>query len=392
MVKRMIYLDNNATTKPLQEVTDVVLFAMNENWGNPSSIHRIGQEARHQVDLARESVAKLIGVAPAEITFTSGGTEAANLAIQTACDLHPDKKVLVTSQLEHAAVGEKADSLAEYGMEIIRLRNCSNGVMCMEHLRELLEQRAKEIALVSLMWCNNETGVIEPIEEATRLCHEYGVLIHSDGTQWVAKMPVDVTQVPVDLLSFAAHKFHGPKGVGALYTRKGITVSPLVTGGPQERGRRGGTENVPAILGFGVACKSAMAWLTSENIEAMEANKAVFEDALQAALPEIHINSSGAARAWTTSSILFPNVKGELMLLVLSENGVCASSGSACSSGALKESKVIEALGTPDKGEWGAVRFSFARTTTKDELLKAVEAIVETLAAIESIVTTAEAS
>ena len=392
MVKRMIYLDNNATTKPLQEVTDVVLFAMDENWGNPSSIHRIGQEARHQVDLARESVAKLIGATPAEITFTSGGTEAANLAIQTACDLHPDKKVLITSQLEHAAVGEKADSLAECGMEIIRLRNCSNGVMCMEHLRELLEQRAAEIALVSLMWCNNETGVIEPIEEATRLCHEHGVLIHSDGTQWVAKMPVDVAQVPVDLLSFAAHKFHGPKGVGALYTRKGITVSPLVTGGPQERGRRGGTENVPAILGFGVACKSAMAWLTSENIEAMEANKAVFEDALQAALPEIQINSSGAARAWTTSSILFPNVKGELMLLVLSENGVCASSGSACSSGALKESKVIEALGTPDGGEWGAVRFSFARTTTKDELLQAVEAIVETLATIESIVMAAEAS
>ncbi len=392
MVKRMIYLDNNATTKPLQEVTDVVLFAMDENWGNPSSIHRIGQEARHQVDLARESVAKLIGATPAEITFTSGGTEAANLAIQTACDLHPDKKVLVTSQLEHAAVGEKADSLAKCGMEIIRLRNCSNGVMCMEHLRELLEQRAAEIALVSLMWCNNETGVIEPIEEATRLCHEHGVLIHSDGTQWVAKMPVDVAQVPVDLLSFAAHKFHGPKGVGALYTRKGITVSPLVTGGPQERGRRGGTENVPAILGFGVACKSAIAWLTSENIEAMEANKAVFEDALQAALPEIQINSSGAARAWTTSSILFPNVKGELMLLVLSENGVCASSGSACSSGALKESKVIEALGTPDEGEWGAVRFSFARTTTKDELLQAVEAIVETLATIESIVMAAEAS
>ncbi|MCH2147678.1 MAG: aminotransferase class V-fold PLP-dependent enzyme, partial [Phycisphaerales bacterium] len=174
--------------------------------------------------------------------------------------------------------------------------------------------------------------------------------------------------------------------------RMGVAVSPLVTGGPQERGRRGGTENVPAILGFGVACESAMTWLTSENIEAMEANKASFEDALQAALPAIHINSSGAARAWTTSSVLFPNVKGELMLLVLSENGVCASSGSACSSGALKESKVIEALGTPEEGEWGAVRFSFARTTTKDELLQAVEAIVETLATIESIVTAAEPS
>ena len=389
MVKNMIYLDNNATTKPLPEVSEVVLSAMNENWGNPSSIHRIGQEARHQVDLARESVAKLIGATPAEITFTSGGTEAANLAIQTACDLHPEKKVIVTSQLEHAAVGEKADALAECGMEIIRLHNCSNGVMCMEHLKELLKERASEIALVSLMWCNNETGVIEPIEEATHLCHEHGVLIHSDGTQWVAKMPVDVSEVPIDLLTFAAHKFHGPKGVGALYARKGIVVSPLVTGGPQERGRRGGTENVPAILGFGVACESAMKWLTSENIEAMEANKAVFEDTLQTAMPEVHINSSGATRAWTTSSILFPNVKGELMLLVLSENGVCASSGSACSSGALKESKVIEAIGTPDEGDWGVVRFSFARTTTQEELLQAVEAIKTSRTTIESILASA---
>ena len=389
MVKNMIYLDNNATTKPLPEVSEVVLSAMNENWGNPSSIHRIGQEARHQVDLARESVAKLIGATPAEITFTSGGTEAANLAIQTACDLHPEKEVIVTSQLEHAAVGEKADALAECGMEIIRLHNCSNGVICMEHLKAILEERASEIAIVSLMWCNNETGVIEPIEEATRLCHEHGVLIHSDGTQWVAKMPVDISEVPIDLLTFAAHKFHGPKGVGALYARKGIVVSPLVTGGPQERGRRGGTENVPAILGFGVACESAMKWLTSENIEAMEANKAVFEDTLQTAMPEVHINSSGATRAWTTSSILFPNVKGELMLLVLSENGVCASSGSACSSGALKESKVIEAIGTPDEGDWGVVRFSFARTTTKEELLQAVEAIKTSRATIESILTSA---
>ncbi len=385
----MIYLDNNATTKPLTEVNEVVLSAMNENWGNPSSIHRIGQEARRQVDLARESVAKLIGAMPAEITFTSGGTEAANLAIQTACDTHRDRKVIVTSHLEHAAVGEKADALAECGMEVIRLRNCSNGVMCMEHLKEVLEERASEIALVSLMWCNNETGVIEPIEKATELCHKHDVLIHSDGTQWVAKMPVNVQDVPVDLLTFAAHKFHGPKGVGALYARRGITVSPLVTGGPQERGRRGGTENVPSILGFGIACESAIEWLSEENIKAMEANKALFEDTLKEAMPEISVNSSGADRAWTTSSILFPGVKGELMLLVLSENGVCASSGSACSSGALKESKVIEALGTPDEGEWGAVRFSFARTTTKDDLLQAVEAVKTSVNTIESIVNAA---
>jgi cysteine desulfurase len=380
-----IYLDNNATTKPLPSVTESVLKAMESLWGNPSSIHRIGQEARHQVDIARESVAKLINCSPSEITFTSGGTEAANLAIWTACSAKPDSKVLVTSQLEHAAVGEMMDQLAEKGMEVVYLKNDNQGLMDMVHLKELLETRADEIAVVSLMWCNNETGVIEPIEKASELCREFGVLLHTDGTQWVAKMPVDVNQVPVDLLSFAAHKFHGPKGVGAIYTRSGISVSPLVIGGPQERGRRGGTENVPSIMGFGVAAKEAMDWLTNENISAMERLRDTFEAKLKEVLPSSHVNSQGAARAWTTTSVSFPNVKGELLLLMLSERGVCASSGSACSSGAFKNSKVIEAIGTPDDGEWGAIRFSFARTTTPEEINRAVDALADVFATLESM-------
>jgi cysteine desulfurase len=380
-----IYLDNNATTQPLPSVTEAVLVAMETLWGNPSSIHRIGQEARHKVDLAREEVAKLIGAKPAEITFTSGGTEAANLAIQTACVERPDRKLLVTSQMEHAAVGEMMDRLAEDGMEVIRLHNDHNGVFCMDHLTTLLEGRADEIAVVSLMWCNNETGVIEPIEEATRLCREYDVFIHSDGTQWVAKMPADVRKVPVDLLSFAAHKFHGPKGVGALYAREGLAVSPLVTGGPQERGRRGGTENVPSIMGFGVASTEARTWMTKENISNMEKVRDTFEADVLEHFPEAHINSHGAPRAWTTSSISFPKVKGELLLLMLSERGVCASSGSACSSGAFKNSKVIEAIGNPDEGEWGAVRFSFARTTTSEELTNAVDALRDVFETIEQL-------
>ena len=195
-------------------------------------------------------------------------------------------------------------------------------------------------------------------------------------------MPVDVTKVPVDLLTFAAHKFHGPKGVGALYTKQGLQVAPLVTGGPQERGRRGGTENVPAILGFGVAADEAIAWLKNDNTTQM------FESTLLLKVPTVHINSSGALRAWTTSSISFPNVKGELLLLMLSERGICASSGSACSSGALKESNVIEAIGTPDEGEWGTVRFSFARTTTQTELDCAIEAVCESLATISKVLQT----
>ena len=385
MTATRIYLDNNATTQPLPTVTEAVMLALETLWGNPSSIHRIGQEARHKVDLAREQVADLIGAKPAEITFTSGGTEAANLAIQTACASKPNQSVLVTSQIEHAAVGEMMDRLKLEGMEVVHLRNDNNGVFCLEHLQQILEERADDIAVVSLMWCNNETGVIEPIQKATELCHTHDVLLHTDGTQWVAKMPVDVQDVQVDLLTFAAHKFHGPKGVGALYTRTGLTVSPLVTGGPQERGRRGGTENVPSIMGFGVACEEAVAWLTKENITDMESLRAQFEQLVRANFQSIHIYSSGAPRAWTTSSISFPNVKGELLLLMLSERGVCASSGSACSSGAFKESKVIEAIGAPDDGEWGTVRFSFARTTTSQELEKTVEALVDVFATIEQV-------
>ena len=389
-MKKVIYLDNNATTAPLPSVTKAVLHAMETLWGNPSSIHRVGQEARHQVDEARAAVASLINCEAARITFTSGGTEAANLALKSACAMRPNRKMIITSQVEHAAVGEAIDLLVvENGYNIVRLENCSDGIVCLKQLEKLLQDHAEEIAVVSVMWCNNETGVIEPIEKIVALCHAHGVLVHSDGTQWVAKMPVDVQDVPIDLLTFASHKFHGPKGVGAMYSSTGITVSPLVTGGPQERGRRGGTENVPAILGFGVAATEAMLWLTEENIHRMESQRKMFETLLASKIPTIHVNSSGASRAWTTSSISFPEVKGELMLLMLSEQGVCASSGSACSSGALKGSKVIEAIGTPGDGEWGAVRFSFARTTTEEELTFTVGALVTVVQTIHSIVSAA---
>ncbi len=387
-MKNTIYLDNNATTAPLPSVNDAVRLAMESLWGNPSSIHRVGQEARYQVDVARASVAKLIHALPTEITFTSGGTEAANLAIRTACDANPKKKVVVTSQIEHAAVGEMVDTLLDEQYEIIRLDNCKNGVVCLDQLRQLLDERGKEIAIVTVMWCNNETGVIEPIEEIVSLCHTHDVLVHSDGTQWVAKMPVDVKQVPIDMLTFAAHKFHGPKGVGALYSRPGLTIARLVTGGPQERGRRGGTENVPAILGFGVAANEAISWITDQNIARMESLRDQFESSLCSKVSNVHINSSGSNRAWTTSSVSFPAVKGELLLLMLSERGVCASSGSACSSGALKESKVIEAIGKPGDGEWGTVRFSFARTTTQDEMNTAIEAVCDSLATIKDVLET----
>ena len=259
-----IYLDNNATTCPLPAVIDAVREAMEVIWGNPSSIHRSGQEARQRVDLARESVAGLIGARTREVTFTSGGTEAANLAIHSALAARPDRRVVVTSKVEHPAVSEKASSLTEGGrIEVVVLENDGDGVVDIEHLRRIVVERGATIALVSLMWCNNETGVIQPVEQAAAICREHDVLMHSDATQWVGKMPMNVARVPVDIVTFAAHKLHGPKGAGAVYLRSDLALHPLVTGGPQERGRRGGTENVPAILGFGVAAEAAAAWLTT---------------------------------------------------------------------------------------------------------------------------------
>jgi len=385
-----IYLDNNATTCPLPAVIDAVHEAMEVTWGNPSSIHRSGQEARRGVDLARASVAALIGAHARELTFTSGGTEAANLAIHSALAARPDHRILVTSKVEHPAVHEMAAALADGDrIEVIALENDGDGVVDMEHLRRIVVDRGAQIALMSLMWCNNETGVVQPVEQAAAICREHDVLMHSDATQWVGKMPVDVARVPVDMVTFAAHKLHGPKGAGAVYMRSGLAVHPLVTGGPQERGRRGGTENVPAILGFGVAAEAAMDWLTDSNIAHMEAQRDAFEQGLRDRIPAMHVHSAGARRAWTTSSVAFPGFETETLLLMLSERGVCASGGSACTSGAFKQSRVLEVLSSPGEGIWGTLRFSFARTTSHAELEAATGAVVDSLARLEEARATA---
>ena len=381
-----IYLDNNATTCPLPAVIDAVREAMEVIWGNPSSIHRSGQEARQRVDLARESVAGLIGARTREVTFTSGGTEAANLAIHSALAARPDRRVVVTSKVEHPAVSEKASSLTEGGrIEVVVLENDGDGVVDMEHLRRIVVERGATIALVSLMWCNNETGVIQPVEQAAAICREHDVLMHSDATQWVGKMPMNVARVPVDIVTFAAHKLHGPKGAGAVYLRSDLALHPLVTGGPQERGRRGGTENVPAILGFGVAAEAAAAWLTDANIAHMEAQRDMFGRGLRDRMPEMHVHSAGASRAWTTSSVAFPGFETEVLLLMLSERGVCASGGSACTSGAFKQSQVLQALTSPGEGTWGTLRFSFARTTRRAELEAATDVVMASLARLDEV-------
>jgi cysteine desulfurase len=375
-------------------VTAAVVEAFEQAWGNPSSIHRTGQLARRRVEEARAQVAGLIGAAAGEIVFTSGGSESVNAAIRSALDAAPERRLVVTSGVEHSAVRELLAVLEPQGIEVMQLPHSEAGCVEPAALTEILRARADEVALVSVMWANNETGVIEPVPELAAICEQFGVPMHSDATQWVGKMPVDVGSVPLTMMSFAGHKFHGPKGTGVLWARAGTQVSPLVVGGGQERGRRGGTENVPGIIGLGVAAAEARAWLEGGGHRAMPALQARFEQAVADAVPGVCVNGGTAARMWSTSSLGFPDIEAELLLLVLSERGLDASAGSACSSGALKESSVLEAMGHQPcqvpEARYGSVRFSWARETTWETLARAAAIIAEGVEAVQGIEPPAE--
>lgn len=369
-----IYLDSNATTRPADEVLAVMTVAMRELWANPSSVHRPGQAARQKVELAREEIARLLNCSRNELLLTSGGTEAVNMAMRGSLQVQPNRNVIITSRLEHAAVRETAEALCR-GTEVLWLQCDQRGVVDLNHLQDLLVQRANDIALVTIMWANNETGVIQPIQEIGELCRQHGVRFHTDATQYVGKMPADMAAMPIDLLNFAAHKFHGPKGAGGLYIRKGVKLPALISGGPQERQRRGGTENVPGILGMGEAARLARQWLTSDEPARLAASRDRFEQSILEAVPETTINGHGASRLWNTTNIAFHKLEAETILLLLSERGVCASGGSACSSGSLEPSPVLKGMGLPPEAANGSVRFSLSRETTDDELSRAVEII-----------------
>jgi cysteine desulfurase len=371
----IIYLDSNATTKPADEVVSAMAEALREHWPNPSSTHRAGQAVRQQVDLARETIAQLLGCKDREIIFTSGGTEADNLAILGSLAVQDDRNVLVTSRTEHDAVRDTAEVAAEAGAEIIWLPLDGEGVVDCSALEDLLKKRADEIALVSIMWANNETGVIQPIETIGSLCREHGVRFHTDAVQWVGKMPTNVSDLPIDLLSFSAHKFHGPKGIGGLYMRRGVRVAKRSIGGSQERDRRGGTENTPGIIGMSVAASLAQNWLASDERPRLEALRDRFEQHIVAEIDEVRINSAGGKRMWNTSNIAFRRLEADAIVLVLSENGMCASAGAACASGSLDPSPVLLAMGVPEDYAHGSIRFGLSRYTTDEEIDGALEII-----------------
>ncbi|MEM1353495.1 MAG: cysteine desulfurase family protein [Planctomycetota bacterium] len=384
------YLDNNATTMPAPEVLDAMDQAGRELWANPSSVHRFGQQVRQRVELARQSVAGLIGAAPRELVFTSGGTESANLATFGLTPT-PAGLTLITTGVEHAAVREPAEHVGKQGGRVVWLAVDSAGRVELDGLAKALAQAVadeeRSVVLVSIQWANNETGVIQPIPaiaEAVALAkataRERGrrikLLLHVDATQAVGKLPVDVDRVGVDLLTFSAHKFHGPKGVGALWLRRGVRLSPLQRGGPQERERRGGTENTTGIIGMGVAADLARRFLdTPQNTVAIQALRDRLERGVVSALPDTVVNSRDAPRLWNTTSLGFPGVEAEAVLLGLSEKGICASAGAACSSGSLEPSPVLLAMGIPEPVAHGSVRFSLSRYTRPSEIDRALEAV-----------------
>ena len=384
-----IYLDNNATTRPADEVADAVDQANRLWWANPSSVHRFGQTVRQRLELARQSVADLVGASPRELIFTSGGTEANNLALHGTLD-GEDDAVLITTRLEHAAIREPTQAIEKQGAAVAWIDVDDDGVVNLAHFDELLEKYAGggRAVLVSVQWANNETGVLQPIEDlASRIDAvrkrlrsegERGRLyLHTDATQAVGKIPVDLAQVKADLLTFSAHKFHGPKGIGMLYVRRGVRLRAQQLGGPQERERRGGTEHVAGILGMGIAAQLAQQFIVDDaRIETLRKLRDNFEANVTQHLPNVSINSGGAARLWNTSNLGFKGIEAEAILLGLSEKGVCASAGAACSSGSLEPSPVLLAMGLSEPVAHGSVRFSLSRQTTEEELDAAAQHVI----------------
>ncbi|MBM4099270.1 MAG: cysteine desulfurase [Planctomycetes bacterium] len=378
------YLDSNATTQPLPEVVAAMTDALVRGWGNPSSVHRAGIDARHAVELARESVARLVGAQPREVVFTSGGTESAWLAIAGTLDamggagrpaaLPP---VLVTMRTEHSAVREACEALEARGrVRVAWVPPAADGVIDLAALDAALAEHDGAVALVSVMGANNETGVLQPLQSIGERCRARGVRFHCDATQWVGRMPTALANLPVDLATVSSHKFHGPKGVGALWVRAGVRVRAQVVGGPQEREQRGGTENVPGIVGMGAAADAAAAWVAdAAGRERGAALRDAFERAVCAAVPDAVVNGAGAARLWNTTNIGFPGLEAEALLLLLSERGVAASAGAACSSGSLDPSPVLLAMGVEPRVAHGSLRFSLSRLTTDEEMRVAADEV-----------------
>lgn len=369
-----IYVDNAATTKIEEAVVEEMLPYLKEEYGNPSSIYSIGRNARKAVEKAREQVAKAIGAKPSEIYFTSCGSEADNTALKgIMCASQNKKSHIITSQIEHPAILDTCKALEKQGFCISYIPVNENGIVNIEELEKAI---TKDTALVSVMVANNEIGTIEPIKKIAQIARKNGVLFHTDAVQAIGNIPVNVEDLGVDLLSMSAHKFHGPKGVGALYVRSGVPFDKFINGGHQERNKRAGTENVASIVGMGKAIELACEQLAENKSHMEELREYYFEQILQK-IPYIRINGDREQRLPGNTNISFRFIEGESLLLNLDMKGICASSGSACTSGSLDPSHVLLAIGLPHEIAHGSLRVTFSKDNTKEEVDILVKNLVE---------------
>ena len=368
MEPREVYLDNSATTRVDPRVTEAMLPYFSERYGNPNSLHRLGREARDAVDAARAKVAALINAEPTDIIFTGAGSEADNLAIKGAAWALRERgkgNHIITSAIEHHAILDTVKWLGKMGFEYTILPVDGRGMVSPEELEKAIRP---DTILATIMAANNEIGTIQPVRALGEVCRAHGVMFHTDGVQAAGHIKMDVKELPVDMMTMAAHKMYGPKGLGALYVRRGTRIKPFVIGGHQERGRRGGTENVPYIIGLAKACDLAQQALTDGTEERMRRLRDKLQAGLLASCPDSRVNGGGAARVSNTLNISFEYIEGESVLYHLSDLGICASSGSACAAGSLEPSHVIRAMGVPFTAVHGSIRFSLSRYTTEEEI------------------------
>ncbi len=380
----MIYLDNNATTQIHHEVLAAMQPWLGEKYGNPSSMHRLGQESRQAVEQARYEVAAMLGCHISEVIFTSGGTEADNTAILGTLAARPDKKTIITSTVEHSAVREPLLALVASGYHIIEIPVNGRGHLDMASLEDHLAN--PDVALLSVMWANNETGVIFDIKAIGALAAGHRVPFHTDAVQAAGKVPIALASLPVDMLSVSAHKFHGPKGIGALLVKRRTPWQPLLRGGPQERDRRGGTENVPAIVGLGAAARRAAKDISSPEYTVRIATlRDRLEKGILAAVPDTSVNGDPQHRVINTTNISFTGLEAQAILLLLSQHEICVSAGAACSSGSLEPSHVLRAMRIAETQAHGAVRFSLSTFTTTadvDEVINRLPSLISRLRSV----------
>uniref|UniRef100_UPI004056A5B2 cysteine desulfurase NifS n=1 Tax=Candidatus Electronema sp. TaxID=2698783 RepID=UPI004056A5B2 len=364
---KVVYMDNNATTRIAPEVLEAMLPYLTEYYGNPSSMHTFGGQVGRAVETARAQVAELLGAEPSEIIFTSCGTESDSTAILSALQTFPEKRHVIKTKVEHPAVKslcENLDTLLGHKHRITRLGVESDGTLNLDSYKAAL---ADDTAVVSAMWANNETGVLFPVEEMAVMAKERGILFHSDAVQAVGKVPINMKKNQIDFLSLSGHKLHAPKGIGVLYVRKKTPFVTFLHGGHQEKGRRGGTENVASIVGLGKACELAGQMMAEENTR-VRALRDKLEQGLLAAVPKAILNGHAELRLPNTSNISFEYVEGEAILLHMNRHNICASSGSACTSGSLEPSHVLRAMGVPFTAAHGSIRFSLSIYNTEDEV------------------------